>query len=103
GLKSRTLKATDGGQATSHGGSAVEQDRVEAEAIRATLGDVPVIALKSYFGDLAAGSGAVELIGSILALHRGQLPPTLNYEQPDPTCPVNVVHGRSAPVSKPAS
>jgi 3-oxoacyl-[acyl-carrier-protein] synthase II len=102
-LKAAKLTPADIGHVNAHGESSVEQDRTEAEAIRAALGDVPVIALKSYFGDLAAGSGAVELIGSILALDRGQLPPTLNYEQPDPTCPVNVVHGRSLPVDKPTA
>jgi len=57
------------------------------KAIRDTLGDVPVTALKSYFGDLGGGSGAVELIGSVLALMHGRVPPTLNYEEPDPACP----------------
>jgi 3-oxoacyl-[acyl-carrier-protein] synthase II len=35
----------------------------------------------------------VELVASILGLERGLVPPTLNYETPDPACPVNVVHG----------
>lgn len=100
-LKSAKLRPQDIGHVNAHGESSVEQDRIEAQAIRATLGEVPVIALKSYFGDLAAGSGAVELIGSVLALHRGQLPPTLNYDQPDPSCPINIVHGKSAPIGKP--
>ena len=67
------------------------------------LGDVPVTALKSYFGDLAAGSGAVELIGSVLARMHGQSPPTLNYDQPDPACPINVAHGSLHPLDKPAA
>jgi 3-oxoacyl-[acyl-carrier-protein] synthase II len=86
-----------------HGESSIEQDRLEAQAISAVLGDVPVIALKSSFGELGAGSGAVELIGSVLALIHGRLPPTLNYDQPDPACPVNVVHGNTWPIEKPAA
>jgi 3-oxoacyl-[acyl-carrier-protein] synthase II len=92
-LEAAKMQSADIGHVNAHGDSTIEQDRLEAQAINATLGDVPVIALKSYFGDLAAGSGAVELIGSVLALTNGRLPPTLNYEQPDPECPVNVVHG----------
>src|SRR5262249_21629513 len=88
-LDAAKLQPADIGHVNAHGEGSIEQDRLEAQAIRAALGDVPVTALKSYFGDLAAGSGAVELIGSVLALVHGSLPPTLNYEQPDPACPVN--------------
>ena len=79
-------------------------DRAEAAAIRAALGGpspdgwadkVPVVALKSYFGALGAGSGVVELIGSLLALDpagplAGKLPATLNHAEPDPECPIKV-------------
>ena len=51
----------------------------------------PVTAPKSYFGNLGQGSGMVELAVSLLAISRGVVPPTLNYETPDPECPVNVV------------
>src|SRR5947207_1028183 len=102
-LADANLQPADIGHVNAHGESSIEQDRQEAKAIRETLGDVPVIALKSYFGDLSAGSGAVELIGSILALMHGKLPPTLNYEQPDPNCPVNVVREKSTPVGKPVA
>jgi 3-oxoacyl-[acyl-carrier-protein] synthase II len=50
-----------------------------------------VTALKSYFGNLGQGSGMVELAVSVLAMQEGVVPPTLNYETPDPECPVNVV------------
>jgi 3-oxoacyl-[acyl-carrier-protein] synthase II len=49
--------------------------------------------MKSYVGHFEAGSGAVELAGAILSVHRGELPMTLNYEHPDPLCRLNVVHG----------
>jgi 3-oxoacyl-[acyl-carrier-protein] synthase II len=81
----------------------IEPDRIEARAIYDCLGDVPVTAPKSYFGCLGAGTGAVEMACSVLAVARGQVPPTLNYEQPDPTCPVNVIHGAPLPVEKPFS
>jgi 3-oxoacyl-[acyl-carrier-protein] synthase II len=86
-----------------HAGGSVELDAVEAQAIRQTLGDVPVTAPKSFFGDLGAGSGAVELAACALALSQGRVPRTLNYEVPDPRCPVNVVHGESLASDKPAA
>ncbi|MEX2112157.1 MAG: beta-ketoacyl-[acyl-carrier-protein] synthase family protein, partial [Pirellulales bacterium] len=72
----------------------VEHDRAEALAIRDMLGNVPVTAPKSYFGNLGAGTGAVELLASLVAFQTGQIPVTLNYDQPDPECPVNVIHGQ---------
>ncbi len=79
------------GHVNAHGLSTREDDPIEARAIRDTLGDVPVTALKSYFGNLGQGSGMVELAISLMALEKGVVPPTLNYETPDPECPVNVV------------
>jgi 3-oxoacyl-[acyl-carrier-protein] synthase II len=88
GLSPATL-----GHVNAHGVGTVDMDRVEAVAIAAELGDVPVTAPKSAFGHLGAGGGVVEMAGSVLALAAGLVPPTLNYETPDPQCPVNVVHG----------
>ncbi len=71
----------------------VDEDRVEAEAIAETLGRVPVTAPKSSFGNLGAGAGIVEMAASLIGLEQGLVPPTRNYQTPDPACPVNVVHG----------
>jgi 3-oxoacyl-[acyl-carrier-protein] synthase II len=79
------------GHVNAHGNSTREDDAAEAQAIRQTLGDVPVTAPKSYFGSLGHGSGMVELAISLIAMRHGVVPPTLNYENPDPECPVNVV------------
>jgi 3-oxoacyl-[acyl-carrier-protein] synthase II len=94
-LTSAGVKAADIGHVNAHGDSTVQLDRTEAQAIREVLGDAPVTALKSYFGDLSAGSGAVELIGSVLALVQGRVPRTLNYDQPDPECPILVIQGEN--------
>lgn len=102
-LASADLTAAQVGHVSAYGESSVEHDRVEARAIRDTLDNVPVTAPKSYFGDLGAGSGAVELAANVLALVHGRVPPTLNYETPDPECPVNVVHGSSQLVSQPTA
>jgi 3-oxoacyl-[acyl-carrier-protein] synthase II len=90
-LASAGLKPSDIGHVNAHGISTREDDPIEARAIHDTLGDVPVTATKSYFGNLGQGSGMVELAVSLMALEQGVVPPTLNYETPDPECPVNVV------------
>lgn len=94
-LRSAGLTPAEIGHVNAHGLSTVQDDRAEAQAIAAELGDVPVTAPKSFFGNLGAGTGAVELVVSVLALLHDQVPMTLNYEEPDPACPVNVVHGES--------
>ncbi len=72
----------------------VDNDASEAMGIRDAIGSqansVPVVAAKSYFGNLGAGGAAVELIASIMALQHGELFPTLNYQKPDPKCPLQV-------------
>jgi 3-oxoacyl-[acyl-carrier-protein] synthase II len=92
-LASAHLQPQEVGHVKAHGASTVEHDRMEAQAIRDVLGEVPVTAPKSFFGTLGAGSGAVEMAASVLAVSTGLVPPTLNYEFPDPDCPVNVVRG----------
>jgi len=81
------------GHVNAHGLSTREMDRVEARALAAELGDVPVTAPKGALGHLGAGSGAVELAAGILAIEAGLVPPTLNHDATDPDCPVNVVAG----------
>jgi 3-oxoacyl-[acyl-carrier-protein] synthase II len=87
-----------------HASGSVPNDAWEARAIHEVFGGckepVPVFAPKSYFGNLYAGSGTSELAASILALVHGQLPRTLNYESPDPACPVHVIR-EVRPVTKP--
>ena len=52
---------------------------------------MPVTAAKSHFGNLGAGSGMVELIAGVLCLKHQRLFKTLNYQTPDPDCPISVV------------
>jgi 3-oxoacyl-[acyl-carrier-protein] synthase II len=70
----------------------ISEARALAEVFQDAHRQVPVFAPKSYFGNLGAGCGTSELAASVLAVHHGVLPATLNYEEPDPECPVNVVH-----------
>jgi 3-oxoacyl-[acyl-carrier-protein] synthase II len=85
------------GHINAHGKSTRRDDFVEARAYHRAFGPlaerIPVTGLKSYFGTFDAGSGAVELAASVLALRHRKIPATLNYEHPDPACRLNVVHG----------
>ncbi len=85
------------GHINAHGKGTVIDDLTEARAYHRVLGSVaetiPVTALKSYFGHFDAGAGAVELVGSILALRHRLIPHTLNYRTPDPECRLKIVRG----------
>jgi 3-oxoacyl-[acyl-carrier-protein] synthase II len=91
------------GFVVAHGSGTVDGDRLEAQAIRDTLGDVPVTAAKGYYGHLGAAAGALEMALCVLAFQHELIPPTLNYEHPDPQCPINVVHGRPLPLGRPTA
>ncbi len=81
------------GHVNAHGLSDPEHDAHEAAAIRSTLGDVPVTAPKSYFGNVGAASGSIELAASLVS---DSVPPTLNYSTADPACDINVVTNPSS-------
>ena len=91
-LRSSGLTPDAVGHLHAHGLSTRQCDAEEAQAIQKVFGSravpVPVVAAKSYFGNLGAGSGLVELIASVLALQQDSLVPILNYEEPDPDCPI---------------
>jgi 3-oxoacyl-[acyl-carrier-protein] synthase II len=102
-LQRAELEGSEVGHVNAHGLSTRDDDRREAAAIRTTLGDVPVTAPKSFFGNLGAGSGAVEMVASILALEKHRVPMTLNYQRPDPECELNVVHDQPLEGRRPTS
>ena len=102
-LQRANLDVRQLGHVNAHGLSTQQDDRIEARAIRAVTPDVPVLAPKSYFGNLGAAGGAVETAASVLAAGAGLVPATLNYRRPDPECPIQVICGEPAPSSKPAS
>jgi 3-oxoacyl-[acyl-carrier-protein] synthase II len=83
------------GHINAHGLSTRAGDEQEANAIEAVFGarrqPIPVTAVKSYMGNLGAAGGMVELIASTLTLGKRQLFPILNYETPDPRCPITAV------------
>ena len=86
------------GHLHAHGLGTRSGDEQEALGIGRVFSDtqVPVTAAKSYFGNLGAGSGLVELIASVLALQNKRLFGVLNYCDADPKCPIAVVRGVEA-------
>lgn len=87
------LEPDELGHVKAHGLSTVDDDRLESRALAEVVPNVPVFAPKSYFGNLGAASGAVEMAASVLALESGLVPATLNYERPDPECPIRPIAG----------
>jgi 3-oxoacyl-[acyl-carrier-protein] synthase II len=88
------LTPADIGYVNAHGTSTDANDATETAAIRLVLGNAtttPVSSTKSMTGHLLGAAGAVEAIVSILAITEATLPPTINYQYPDPECDLDYV------------
>ncbi len=91
-LRDSQVGPGDIGHFNANGLSTCEDDANEAQAIRQAVGDAAVFAPKSYFGNLGPGTSIVELIASVCAMQNRTLPATLNFDTPDPDCPINVLN-----------
>ena len=86
--------AGDVGYINAHGTSTPFNDRIETLAVHRVFDNgsaPPISSTKSAIGHLLGAAGAVEAVAVIGALERGVLPPTLNYEEPDPECDLDCV------------
>src|SRR4030042_2128050 len=96
-LNDAGLKREEVGYINAHGTSTVLNDKLESGAIMAVFGPharaLKVSSIKSMIGHLLAAAGAVEFIATVMSVYTGILPPTINYEEPDPDCPLDYVTG----------
>ncbi|MDL2285586.1 beta-ketoacyl-ACP synthase II [Desulfovibrio sp. OttesenSCG-928-F07] len=92
-LKESGLNKEDIEHINAHGTSTYLNDYCETKAIKRVFGEhaykIPVVSNKSQVGHLLGGAGGIESVFSVLTLHHGIIPGTLNYETPDPECDLN--------------
>jgi 3-oxoacyl-[acyl-carrier-protein] synthase II len=101
GLAQANIKPQDIDHVNAQGLGSIKLDAFEARGIHEVFGaTTPVWTVTPNIGHLGAGSGTTELAASLLAMRHGVLPPTLNYETPDPACPVQVLT-KARPIVKP--
>ncbi|MGQ9365648.1 beta-ketoacyl-[acyl-carrier-protein] synthase family protein [Azospirillum sp. ST 5-10] len=102
------LALTDAGLApqdvdyvNAHGTGTAANDACEAAALADVFGAAlpPVSASKSMFGHALGAAGALEAVATVLAMRRGLLPPTANFTEPDPACPVDAVPNEARPAA----
>ena len=94
-LRDAGLEGPEVAYINAHGTSTPYNDKFETLAIKRVFGDhahrLAVSSTKSMTGHLLGAAGGVEAIATLLALHHGLLPPTINYETPDPECDLDYV------------
>jgi 3-oxoacyl-[acyl-carrier-protein] synthase II len=100
-LRDAQVPADAIGYINAHGTSTKVNDFTETLAIKKVFGErayqVPISSSKSMLGHLIAAAGAVELITCVESLRRGVVPPTINYETPDPECDLDYVPNAARP------
>ena len=94
-LRDAGLRPEDVGYVNAHGTSTPYNDKTETLAIKQVFGEharrLAVSSTKSMTGHLLGAAGGIEAIATVLALQHGLLPPTINYETPDPECDLDYV------------
>ena len=94
-LKDAAMKPSEIDYINADGISSVSSDRAETLAIKNVFGShahqIPVSSSKSMMGHIGTGAGAVELIICALAMQENTLPPTINYQTPDPECDLDYI------------
>ncbi len=102
-LQDAHLQPTDIGYINAHGTSTRLNDASETAAIKTVFAEhahqVPISSTKSMTGHLLGAAGALESIFCIKALQEGRLPPTINYETPDPECDLDYIPNQARQAS----
>lgn len=94
-IRDARIRPEDIDTINAHGTSTVLNDATETVAIKAVFGEyakkIPISATKSMTGHLLGAAGSTEAIFTLLSIRDGILPPTINYEEPDPACDLDYV------------
>jgi len=94
-LTNSGLGPTDIDYICAHGNSMVDYDAAETAGIKRTFGSrawsIPISSLKSMCGQALAASSAIQLVAACLVIRHGIVPPTINYQVPDPECDLDYV------------
>ncbi|MEX1134108.1 MAG: beta-ketoacyl-ACP synthase II [Acidimicrobiia bacterium] len=102
-LADADLEPSQVGYINAHGTSTEANDSTETAAIHIALGAdadrIPISSTKSMTGHILGGAGAVEAVACIMALRDQVLPPTINYEVPDPECDLDYIPNEARPAS----
>ena len=102
-LKDAGLDAADIGYVNAHGTGTPENDKMEHLGVSAVFGermkDIPISSNKSMVGHTLSAAGAVEAVFTLLTLAHQRIPPTINYEFPDPAIPLDVVPNKARDAS----
>jgi 3-oxoacyl-[acyl-carrier-protein] synthase II len=106
-LYDAAMQETDIDYISAHGVGLVDYDLAETNAIKQVFGrhafNMPVSSIKSMIGQPFAASGALQAVAACLSLQQGVVPPTINYEIPDPRCDLDYVPNRARPARLRAS
>ncbi|MHB8377435.1 MAG: beta-ketoacyl-[acyl-carrier-protein] synthase family protein, partial [Dehalococcoidia bacterium] len=99
-LKSAGITGADVSWLNAHGTGTPYNDKTETAAIKRAFGEdaayrVPVSSIKSMTGHPAAAAGGIEAVASVLAMRDNMIPPTMNYEFPDPECDLDYVPNKA--------
>ena len=94
-LKDADVQPEMVGYINAHGTSTPLNDKNETAALKSVFGDyaykLAVSSTKSMTGHLLGGAGGIEAVAAALAIHTGVLPPTINYDNPDPDCDLDYI------------
>ncbi len=98
-LKDASINKDEVSYINAHGTSTYYNDMLETQAIKQVFGnqakDLLISSTKSMTGHMLGATGAIEAINCIYAMNHGIIPPTINYETPDPECDLNYVPNKS--------